>query len=528
MSETRAMKSGTEHILIGGGIASLAAAALLIRDAGVDGKTIRVIEQAPRLGGSLDGWGNADEGFVVRGGRMFEPHFTCTFDLLDDIPSIDEPDRSVTADIRAFNREVESRADCRLVRGGKKAANRHRLELRWSDRLALASLLLSPERKLAARTIDSWFAPTFFDSNFWLLWSTMFSFAPWHSLAELRRYMRRFIHLFPGLTSLSGVLRTRYNQYDSLILPLQDWLSARGVAFLTGQAVTGIDITGDTRSRRVERIRLEDGREIRVGVDDQVYLTLGSMTDASSLGSNSRAAEARDEPGPAWHLWQDLARRQAGLGNPGAFCGDPGHTAWNSFTVTLDHPRFHAFMESFSGNATGTGGLVSFADSGWLMSIVMFHQPHFRAQPPGSHVFWGYGLRGDRPGNAVAKPMRAATGDEILAELAWHLGVGDGQSDLLAGAKVISCRMPFITSQFMPRKPGDRPPVRPDGAENFAVMGQYCELEHDCVFTVEYSVRSAWEAVRLLTGRLRPPPPVVRSDRHPPTLLRATRELLFG
>ena len=40
----------------------------------------------------------------------------------------------------------------------------------------------------------------------------------------------------------------------------------------------------------------------------------------------------------------------------------------------------------------------------------------------------------------------------------------------------------------MPRKPGDRPEVIPDGAVNFAFLGQFAEVPHDCVFTVEYSV----------------------------------------
>jgi oleate hydratase len=76
--------------------------------------------------------------------------------------------------------------------------------------------------------------------------------------------------------------------------------------------------------------------------------------------------------------------------------------------------------------------------------------------------------------------------------------------------------MPFITSQFMPRRAGRPAPVIPRGAENFAVIGQFCEIPRDCVFTVEYSVRSAWTAVHGLTGQVSPPPPpVVRSDRDP-------------
>lgn len=123
--------------------------------------------------------------------------------------------------------------------------------------------------------------------------------------------------------------------------------------------------------------------------------------------------------------------------------------------------------------------------------------------------------------------MWEATGREILRELGGHFRLDDSQMRWFDGARVIPCRMPFITSQFMPRAAGDRPRVRPAGAENFAVMGQFCEMPRDCVFTVEYSVRSAWSAVHEMTGRVAAPPPVSRTDRDPRVLLRAAR-VLFG
>ena len=157
---------------------------------------------------------------------------------------------------------------------------------------------------------------------------------------------------------------------------------------------------------------------------------------------------------------------------------------------------------------------------------MLFHQPHFRGQKHGTYTFWGYGLRGDCPGDFVKKPMWEATGDEIITELSGHLKLTNKQKTWFDGARVLPCRMPFITSQFMPRRPGDRPDVRPNGARNFAVIGQFCELPRDCVFTVEYSVRSARTAVASLTGRVDPPPPVARTDLDPMVLLRAARVLI--
>lgn len=518
-----------KHYMVGGGIAALSAAVLLVRDGGVEGDRITILEHRGTAGGSLDGSGDVDTGYLTRGGRMFEPQFVCTLDLLSAIPAPDDPALSVRDDILAFNHMVPGRAECRIVRDGQKAEDRYRLGLGPDEIVALNRLLLTPEGRLDGRTIDDWFTPAFFDTNFWIMWSTMFSFQPWHSVAEMRRYMRRFLHLFPGLARIEGILRTRYNQYDSIVAPILAWLSKRGVDLRTGSSLADVTIEGDTDGRRVTRLHLSAGGVIDIAPEDRVYLTLGSMTDATVTGDRDTPPPAGDGPAPGFELWHRLATRHEGLGRPEVFAGHPNRTFWTSFTVTLNSPAFVTFMEDFSSNRTGTGGLVTFAQSGWLMSIVMFHQPHFRGQPAERSVFWGYGLRGERPGDVIAKPMALATGGEILEELAHQLRLtADQRAEFFDGAQVIPCRMPFITSQFMPRQPGDRPPVFPRGATNFAVIGQFCEIPRDCVFTVEYSVRSAWTAVHGLTGQVAPPPPVVRSDRDPRALLKAAQVLLSG
>jgi len=511
------------HYLIGGGIASLAAACSLIRDAGVPGAAIRVFDDRPQPGGALDGTGEATWGYVTRGGRMFESYFLNTLDLLSRIPAPNDTGISITDDILRFNETVPGSSSCRLIAGGQKADMEH-LGLSPADILALNRLLLTGERMLGDRTIGSCFDRPFFDSNFWIMWSTMFSFQPWHSAVEMRRYLRRFIHLFPGFTRIKGILRTRYNQYDSLIAPIVDWLEARGVRIDRSCAVTGVEITAGER-RDVTAIALSDGRKIPVRAEDRVFLTLGSMTDGATYGTNSSAPPLEPAPTPAWDLWRDLARAHPGFGTPDAFAGAIDKTAWTSFTVTMERRGFRDYLAEFTGNRTGTGGLVTIRDSAWLMSFVMFHQPHFRDQPEGTTVFWGYGLRGDRKGDFVPRPMWEATGEEILAELCWQLRLTPTQRHWFDGARVLPCRMPYITSQFMPRKPGDRPAVRPEGAGNFALMGQYVEQPLDTVFTVEYSVRSARAAVQALTGK-GGPIPVQRTDRDPRVLLRAAKVLM--
>ena len=513
------------HYLVGGGIASLAAAVFLIRDAKVPGHNIQVFEQLDQIGGSLDGSGGPENGYLVRGGRMFEKHFACTTDLLSSIPLPDDLETSLWDDILAFNRVVPGSSNCRLVRGGKKADVS--LGLSAQNILDINRLILHSEHMLQDKTIGSCFSRDFFDTNFWMMWSTMFSFQPWHSATEARRYLRRFIHLLPGFTRIKGILRTRYNQYDSIIAPIVDWLSARGVRFETGSTVIDVEIRRNGEARRVTKLVFEKTDPLHVHPEDRVYLTLGSMTDASTTGSNTAPPPVPANEGGAWKLWRQLAASHEGFGNPDAFCADVDKTTWMSFTVTMQSPYFFDFMEKFTGNETGTGGLVTFVDSGWIMSVVMFRQPHFSGQAEGTYVFWGYGLRGDLPGDFVKKPMWDCSGNEILAELAEQLGLDGNVREPFEQATVVTSRMPYITSQFMPRRSGDRPSVSPKGAENFAVLGQYCELPRDTVFTVEYSIRSAMSAVHMMTGKGHPPPPVVRTDRDPKVLLRAAR-ILFG
>ena len=97
--------------------------------------------------------------------------------------------------------------------------------------------------------------------------------------------------------------------------------------------------------------------------------------------------------------------------------------------------------------------------------------------------------------------MQQCTGEEIMTELLYHLGLLEMRDELLKHAYVSVAAMPYITSQFTPRKVSDRPRVVPEGCTNLAFIGQFVEVPGDVVFTVEYSVRTAWAAVATLPGR---------------------------
>ncbi len=282
------VRGGTKAYLVGGGIASLASAAYLIRDGGIPGKNISIFEETNVMGGSLDGQGSPEHNYVIRGGRMFtEEAYTCMFDLLSFIPSLTAPGKSVKDEIYEFNARIKSDSHARLVKNGQKI-DASAMGLTNKDRLDLVAIIATSEDSLDAKRIEDVFDPSFFKTNFWYMWCTTFAFQPWHSAVELKRYLLRFIQEFPRIHTLAGVRRTPYNQYDSIVLPVSTWLKDRGVQFVMGAKVTGMDIKYGQNGKGVERIDYRcDGtqHEIAVGSDDLVFVTNGSMTAASSLGS---------------------------------------------------------------------------------------------------------------------------------------------------------------------------------------------------------------------------------------------------
>lgn len=143
----------------------------------------------------------------------------------------------------------------------------------------------------------------------------------------------------------------------------------------------------------------------------------------------------------------------------------------------------------------------------------MHRQPHFKEQSDQQTITWVYGLLSNKPGNYVKKPIEQCTGEEIAMELLYHLGVPEIEIDNMAknSCTVIPVYMPFITAYFMLRKQGDRPLVVPKGSKNMAFIGNFAETVRDTVFTTEYSVRTAMEAVYQLLGVERGVPEVFAS-----------------
>ena len=367
--------------LIGSGIASLASALYLEKDAGVPGENIHILEKASILGGALDGAGDTDEGFVVRGGRMHEIHYECYWELLSHIPSLENPDVSVRDESYEFNERFVSNGQARLLKDGKKLeVSSYGLSLK--QQADFLKLTYVSERSLGNKRIEDWFDQAFFDTKFWQIWTSMFAFQKWSRLAEMRRYMTRFIHLVDGLYKLGGVMRTKYNQYDSVVRPMRRYLEAKGVRFELGKEVVDIDFNLAADKKTATVLHLADKSEIVLGDNGYVFFTNGSITESTHNGTWDSPAELRGiaESG-SWKLWKKLAAKDDAFGNPSPFCDNIDLQKWYSFTATMKDSTFLDYMENFSGNVDGTGGLVTMTDSNWLMSIVIARQPHFPNQP---------------------------------------------------------------------------------------------------------------------------------------------------
>lgn len=517
--------------LIGGGIASLSSAVFFIRDGHFPAKNIHILEELSITGGSMDGSGDAQNGYVIRGGRMFdEEAYTCLFGIMDSIPSLTDPQKTIKDEFIAFNEQIKTSGQARLVDKNHQKVSVEKLGFDRSHRLAMLDMMMVPEEKLGTKRIDEWFPPSFFDTTFWYMWATTFAFQPWHSAIEFKRYMHRFIHELPRINDLSGVRRTPYNQYDSIILPITRWLEQQGVDFHYHTKVTALAFAPNTPKETVTEIDcLEDGvaKKIAVNEHDLVLVTIGSMTSAFSLGSMTEAPTIhRYDHDGAWTLWEQIAKDKPHFGRPEVFDRRIDESLWESFTVTLHDKQLLDKIIAFSGNEPGTGALMTFKDSGWFMSIVVPYQPHFINQPEDTQVFWGYALFPDRKGDYVNKKMTDCTGEEILHELLGQLGWLDAKEEITKTANVIPCIMPFITAQFLTRTGTDRPQVVPKQSHNLAFLGQFAEVPDDVVFTVDYSVRTAQTAVYQFLGIHRPITPIYMGQYDVRVLLNVVKTMM--
>ncbi|CAN5270495.1 oleate hydratase [soil metagenome] len=530
---------------VGAGLASLAGAAFLIRDGQMPGEKITVLEELKLPGGALDGIKEPEKGFVIRGGREMEDHFETLWDLFRSIPSLEVAGASVLDEFSWLNRDDPNFSLQRATLDrGEDAHTDGAFGLSDKAQKDIVKVFLATREDMENKRIDEVFGPEFLASNFWMYWRTMFAFEEWHSALEMKLYLHRFIHHIGGLPDFSALKFTKYNQYESLVLPLYTWLLDQGVIFHFSTQVTDVDFDIDDATGRKLATRIHwvsgtngaPGDGTNLGEDDLLFMTIGSLTENSDEGDQHTPAVLNEGPAPAWDLWRNVAAKDPSFGRPGVFADHIPETKWESATVTTRDSRIPAYIEKIAkrdpfGGKVVTGGIVTATDSSWLLSWTVNRQPHFKQQKADEVVVWVYALFSDRPGDYTGKTIQESTGEEIAREWLYHLGVPVEQIDELAaqGAKTVPVMMPYVTAFFMPRQAGDRPDVVPEGSVNFAFIGQFSEsAARDCIFTTEYSVRTPMEAVYTLLDIERGVPEVFNSTYDVRTLLAAMSVLRDG
>ena len=525
--------------IVGSGIAGMAAAYYFIRDGHIPGKNIIFLDQMHIEGGSLDGAGNATEGFIIRGGREMDMTYENLWDIFQDIPALELPHPySVLDEYRLVNDNDPNYSKARLIHQQGKVQDFSKFGIEKKDQLAIIKLLLKKKEELDDLTIEDYFSESFLKSNFWFFWRSMFAFENWHSLLELKLYMHRFLHAIDGMKDFSCLVFPKYNQYDTFVTPLKNFLVGKGVQIQFNTLVTDLDIHSTTEGKVVKSIITDQGgKEVKIplGPDDFVIATTSSMTESTFYGDNHNAPNITIDnksgsESAGWTLWKNLAAKSPVFGKPEKFYSSIEKSSWESATLTCRPSAFVEKLKTLSVNdpysgRTVTGGIITITDSNWLMSFTCNRQPHFPTQPDDVLVVWVYALLMDKPGNQVKKTMPECTGNELLEELCYHLGILDQLQDVTDNTIVRTSFMPYITSMFMPRAKGDRPRVVPEGCKNLGLVGQFVETNNDVVFTMESSIRTARIAVYELLNLNKQVPdinPLQYDIRH---LLKATQSL---
>ncbi|NDP63095.1 MAG: oleate hydratase [Polaromonas sp.] len=525
--------------IVGSGIAGLSAAFFLIRDGHMPAKNITFLEALDVEGGAIDGAGNAEDGYIVRGGREMDMTYQNFWDVFSEIPALELPAPfTVLDEYRIVNDADKNFSKARLLEKQGQIKDFSTMGLGKLQQIELMKLLLARKEDLDDITVEEWFSKDFLNTNFYMFWRTMFAFQNWHSVLEMKLYMHRFLHLMDGLNDMTSLVFPKYNQYDSFVRPLMDWLKDKGVKTQYNTLVSDLEIkaSGKTLVTTAIKCRHKNKDEtIKIGPRDLVFVTTGSIVEDTAYGDGDTVPQLTmgahiPAAGSGWQLWKNLALKSPVFGRPEKFCGNVPASMWESATLTCKRSPLMGKLKALSVNdpysgKTASGGIITFTDSSWLMSFTVNRQPHFPDQPDDVIVVWVYALIMDKPGDHIKKPMVECTGNEILTEMCFHLGLIDQVAEVIAATKVRTALMPYITGQFMPRAKGDRPWAVPDGSTNLACLGQFVETHNDVVFTLESSVRTARIGVYSLLGIKKQVPDIFPGQYDIRRLLRATRTL---
>ena len=501
--------------IIGTGLAGLSAAFYLVRDGQMKGEHIHLLEKLDLAGGSCDGRKDVTKGFYMRGGREMDNHFECMWDMFRSVPSIETPNVSVLDEYYWLNKHDPNYSLCRAtINCGEDAHTDKMFKLDRKSAIALSKLFITPEKDLENKKISDVLPDSFWETNFWLYWQTMFAFQKWSSALEMKRYLCRYVHHIDGLPDFSALRFTKYNQYESMILPLTKYLESNGVKIEYGIDVKNVIFESKQNKKVATQIIYENnGQEKTIDLieDDLVFITNGCCTDTSCYGDQNNApdlSKIKNGNGESWDLWKNIASQASNgeFGNPDKFCGNVDLTNWMSATIEVSDENIIKHIidickrDPRKGKVT-TGGIVTVKDSteNWYLSWTINRQPQFKSQNKNSVLVWVYALNTTKPGNFIEKAIKTCTGKEICEEWLYHIGIPTNEIEKYADkCNTTTCYMPYINAFFQPREEKDRPLVVPKESINFAFVGQFAETPRDTIFTTEYSIRTGMEAVYTL------------------------------
>ena len=501
--------------IIGTGLAGLSAAFYLVRDGQMKGEHIHLLEKLDLAGGSCDGRKDVTKGFYMRGGREMDNHFECMWDMFRSVPSIETPNISVLDEYYWLNKHDPNYSLCRAtINCGEDAHTDKMFKLDKKSSIALSKLFITPEKDLENKKISDVLPDSFWETNFWLYWQTMFAFQKWSSALEMKRYLCRYVHHIDGLPDFSALRFTKYNQYESMILPLTKYLESNGVKIEYGIDVKNVIFESKQNKKVATQIIYENNdqeKTIDLIEDDLVFITNGCCTDTSCYGDQNNAPDLstiKNGNGESWDLWKNIASQASNgeFGNPDKFCGNVDLTNWMSATIEVSDENIMKHIidickrDPRKGKVT-TGGIVTVKDSteNWYLSWTINRQPQFKSQNKNSVLVWVYALNTNKPGNFIEKSIKTCTGKEICEEWLYHIGIPTNEIEKYADkCNTTTCYMPYINAFFQPREEKDRPLVVPKESINFAFVGQFAETPRDTIFTTEYSIRTGMEAVYTL------------------------------
>lgn len=501
--------------IIGTGLAGLSAAFYLVRDGQMKGEHIHLLEKLDLAGGSCDGRKDVTKGFYMRGGREMDNHFECMWDMFRSVPSIETPNVSVLDEYYWLNKHDPNYSLCRAtINCGEDAHTDKMFKLDKKSALALSKLFITPEKDLENKKISDVLPDSFWKTNFWLYWQTMFAFQKWSSALEMKRYLCRYVHHIDGLPDFSALRFTKYNQYESMILHLTKYLESNGVKIEYGIDVKNVIFESKQNKKVATQIIYENkGLEKTIDLieDDLVFITNGCCTDTSCYGDQNNApdlSKIKNGNGESWDLWKNIASQASNgeFGNPDKFCGNVDLTNWMSATIEVSDENIIKHIINIckrdprKGKVT-TGGIVTVKDSteNWYLSWTINRQPQFKSQNKNSILVWVYALNTTKQGNFIEKAIKTCTGKEICEEWLYHIGIPTNEIETYADkCNTTTCYMPYINAFFQPREEKDRPLVVPKESINFAFVGQFSETPRDTIFTTEYSIRTGMEAVYTL------------------------------